>query len=36
MVQKVNEEMDRLATTGMPIANKEAIQRALMAVFAGR
>ena len=36
MVQKVNEEMDRLATTGMAIANKEAIQRALMAVFAGR
>jgi hypothetical protein len=36
MVQKVNEKMDRLATTGMAIANKEAIQRALMAVFAGR
>ncbi|MCX7352743.1 MAG: hypothetical protein NTW22_05695 [Proteobacteria bacterium] len=36
MVQKVNEEMDRLATTGMAIANKEAIQTALMAVFAGR
>ena len=36
MVQKVNEEMDRLVTTGTAIANKEQIQKALMAVFAGR
>lgn len=36
MVQKVNEKMDELVTTGTAIANKEAIQQALMAVFAGR
>ena len=35
MVQKVNEEMDRLVTTGTAIANKEQIQKALMAFFAG-